>query len=434
MVSVSTVVAYGEEILPAYVRGNYLYINVNRGSNDTGPGYIDKLDLSSGSKTTVATVPRYASWHGVIDYVGGRVVRFGQLGDVNNALRSGVVVIDPSKDSIATAYHPNTGDINEFIGVAYDHKNRRFIVGERQYGGNTTGSSWPNGGGLWVIPYDGLLDYTKWSRVYEFPNSVEVTSVAVFKDYVYVGLWRAGQITKVSSASLGNLTSWSDLRTNLNPNVRPYVDAEDNMLAIGYGTSDGKFVVEWTSDGSSWNSVNITPSSMDSDMLMNVKVVGKYIVVGVGKQPSWRSDLFIIDTSTASVYTLSTNLVGSINNQSFFYDGSQKLYIGAVNYNKNETAAIYSVVFDGRRILSLSVPSLVSPGQTVTLVATLTDGTNPVPNAAVEFYVVNSVPNYSPVGTLIGTATTDSTGKASITYTVPSNVVGKLIFAAIYKG
>jgi hypothetical protein len=433
MVVVSQVVALGQEIIPILVKDNYLYINANRGGDNMGPGYIYRYDLNTGNRATVATISRYSAWQGVIDYIGRRVVRFGQF---NDPLKSGVAVFDPYKEQVSTAYHPNTADINEFIGVAYDHKNKRFIVGERQYDpyAVSSGSSWPNGGGLWVIPYESLLDYTKWQRVYEFANNPEVTSVAVFKGYVYVGLWRAGQLTKVSRAEENNLTSWRDVRSGLNPNVRPYVDAEDNILAIGYGTSDNKFRVEWTSDGSTWNYVDVTPSSTDSDMLMNVKVVGKYIVVGVGKQPSWRSDLFLVDTSTNSVYTIQTNLVGSINNKPFFYDGSKNLYIGAVNYNSNEASAIYSMAFDGIRVLSLSVSGALVAGNTVKLVATLTDGANPVPNAVVEFYVVDSIDLYSPIGTLIGTATTDSSGRASVSYTVPSNAVGTMMFAAIYKG
>jgi hypothetical protein len=434
VVLISKVAEYGEEILPMFVRGDSLYINMNRGSDDLGPGRIDKLDLVSGNLRTVVTIPRYAAWHGVVDYIGGRVVRFGQFADANRILRAGVVVLDLSRDSIAMEYHPNTGDANEFIGVAYDHKNKRFIVGERQYGGVREGSNWPNGGGLWVIPYEGLLDHRTWTRVYEFPDYPEVTSVAVFKDYVYVGLWRAGRFTRIVRASLNNLASWGSVITNTNPNVRPYVDAEDNILAIAYGAADGKYWVEWTTDGSNFRRAQITPSSTDSDMLMNVKVVGKYIIVGVGKQPSWRSDLFIIDTTTGNVTALQFNMVGSINNKPFFYDGRQNLYIGTVNYNSGEFGRIYRLVFDGRRVLSLSVPSSVVSGQTITLTATLTDGVNPVSNAEVEFYVVDSVSGYSPVGTYIGKATTDSGGRASITYTVPSDARGKLMFAAIYKG
>jgi len=432
MVVVSQVVAFGQEILPAFVKDNYLYISTNRGSDVTGPGYIYRYDLNSGVRTAVATITRFASWSGVVDYVGRRVVRFGQF---NDPLKAGVVVFDPYRESIRSVYHPNTADINEFIGVAYDHRNRRFVVGERQYDPNavSAGSSWPNGGGLWVIPYESLFDYTKWSRVYEFSGNPEVTSVAVFRDYVYVGLWRAGQFTKVSRAASGGLTSWVDVRSGLNPNVRPYVDAEDNMLAVGYGTSDGKFRVEWTFDGSTWDYVDVTPAATDSDMLMNVKVVGKYIVVGVGRQPSWRSDVFIVDTGTKAVATIQSNLVGSVNNKPFLYDGSKNLYVGAVNYNANEASAIYSVAFDGKRVLSLSVNGALVPGRDVELVATLTDGANPVPNAVVEFYVVDSVGLYSPVGTLIGTATTDSAGKASVRYTLP-NAVGDMMFAALYKG
>jgi hypothetical protein len=431
MVVVSRVVEFREEIVPIYVKGNYLYISVNRGSDVNGPGYIYKYDLNSGARTEVARIDRYAMWQGVVDYVGRGVVRFGQF---RSDLRAGVVVFDPYTDSIRTAYHPNAADVNEFIGVAYDHRNKRFIVGERQYddAADKTGSSWPNGGGLWVIPYESLLDYAKWRRVYEFSGNPEVTSVAVFKDYVYVGLWRVGQFTKVSRAGVDSLTSWVDVRSGLNPNVRPYVDAEDNMLAVGYGTSGGGFRVEWTFDGSTWDYVDVSPAATDSDMLMNVKVVGKYIIVGVGRQPSWRSDLFIVDTSNRTVMDLQRGLVGSINNKPFFYDGSKNLYVGAVNYNAGEASAIYSVAFDGRRVLSLSVNGMAVPGNEVELVATLTDGASPVPNVAVEFYVVDYVNLYSPVGTLIGVATTDSSGRASVRYRVPSK--GVMMFAALYKG
>jgi len=433
MVTVSQLlqITSAQEPIPLFIKNNYLYISANRAGFADGYGRIYKYDLNAGSLTTLTSISGYAMWGGSINYVNGRIIRFGQLNDSGRVLRSGVAIIDTSGDTVTTAYHPNTADANEFIGVAYDYKNNRFIVGERVYGGVGTGSNWPNGGGLWVIPYDGLTDYTKWSRVYEFPNNPEVTSVAVFKDTVYVGLIRKGVVAKVAKASSTNLTSWTDVENATITSARPYVDADDNMIAYGLATG-GNYVVRWSTDGSTWNSVAVATADTTQETLVNVKIVGKYIFVAIGKQLSWGTDLYMVDTSTGTVTTLQTDMDGSVNNKTFYYDGSQNLYMSTAYLGYIGT--IYKISFDSKRVLVLSAPTSVSAGQTVTLSATLTDGTNPISGATIEFYVSDSFSIYSPTGTLIGTATTNSNGNASITYTVPSTASGTLIFATVYKG
>jgi hypothetical protein len=435
MVTVSSLlsISSSQEPIPTYVSGSYLYISANRAGFADGAGRIYKYDLVNKSLTELKAISGYAMWEGTVVHDARKIVRFGELNDPGGVLRAGVAIIDLSNDSVTTAYHPNTGDCNELVGVAYDYRNKRFIVGERVYGGVTSGSSWPNGGGLWIIPYGGLTDYTQWSRVYEFPNNPEVTSVAVFKDTVYVGLFRRNVLAKVSKASTTDLTSWTDVESTTTTTARPYVDAEDNMIAYGLAT-DGNYVVRWSTDGSTWNSATVAPADTTQETLVNVKVVGKYIFVAIGKLGSWRTDLYMVDTSTGSVTALSTGMSGAAANKPFYYDGVQNLYMSTAYIVSGYIGTIYNISFDSKRVLALSAPASVSPGQTITLTATLTDGANPVPGAAIEFYVVDYLSIYSPVGTLIGTATTDSSGNASITYTVPSDATGKLVFAAIYKG
>jgi len=426
-------ISSSQEPVPIFVKDNYLYISANRAGFADANGRIYKYALDTGSLTEIKAIPGYAMWEGVVEYISGKIVKVGQLNDPNGVLRSGIAVIDPSTDSITTTYHPNTADCNEFIGVAYDYNNNSMIVGERVYGGATSGSNWPNGGGLWTIPAESLLDPSRWSRVYEFPNNPEVTSVAVFRDAVYVGLYRGGSVAKVVRASATNLTAWTDVESTTTTTARPYVDAEDNMVAYGLATG-GNYVVRWSTDGSTWSSATVASADTTQETLVNVKIVGKYIFVAIGKLSSWRTDLYMVDTSTGTVTTLQTGLNGATANKQFYYDGSQNLYMGTAYLVSGYIGSIYKIAFDNKRVLVLNAPASVSPGQAITLTATLTDGTNPVPNVTIEFYMVNSVDIYSPVGTLIGTATTDSNGKASVSYTVPSTAKGKLLFAAIYKG
>lgn len=435
MVTVSQLVQItsAQEPIPLFIRNNYLYISANRAGFADNSGRIYKYDLNTGSLTTLTSIPGYAMWEGSISYVDNKIIRFGQLNDPNGVLRSGVAVIDISNDAVNTVYHPNTADANEFIGVAHDYKNKLFIVGERVYGGIGTGSNWPNGGGLWIIKYDGILNYTSWSRVYEFPNNPEVTSIAIFKDVVYVGLFRNGSVAKVSKASITNLTSWTDVESTAVTTARPYVDADDNMIAYGLA-SGNNYVVKWSTDGYTWNSATVESVDTTQETLVNVKIVGKYIFVAIGKLSSWTTNLYMVDTSTGAVTTLQTNMSGAMNNKTFYYDGSQNLYMSTAYIRSGYIGSIYRITFDRKSVLVLSAPASVSAGQTITLTATLTDGTNPISGATIEFYVCDSFSIYSPVGTFIGSATTDSTGRASITYTVPPTAGGTLIFTAIYKG
>jgi hypothetical protein len=420
MVTVSQLlqIPNAQEPIPVFVKGSYLYISANRAGFDDGAGRIYKYDLDMGILTTLASVPGYSMWGGSISYVDDKIIRFGQLRDPDGALRSGVAVIDTSNDIVTTAYHPNTGDANEFIGVAYDYGNKRFIVGERV-----------GGGGLWVIPSDGLDDYTKWRKVHGFAGGPEVTSVAVFRDVVYVALFRRGNVAKVVRASTINLTSWADVESSATTIARPYVDADDGIIAYGIATG-GNYVVRWSTDGSSWISVTVAPVDTTQETYINVKIVGRYIFVAIGKQSSQTTDLYMVDMPTRTVMILQTDMSGSAVNKPFYYDGSQNLYMST----SGQAGSIYRIAFDSRRVLVLSVPASVNVGQTVDLVARLTDGVNPIVNALIEFYVVESFSLYSPVGRLIGRVYTDSNGRASVSYTVPPTATGKLIFAAVYRG
>jgi hypothetical protein len=422
-------VSVGREVLPIYVSGNYLYLAV-----DTGDGYgrIYKYDLNSGDLNEVWSGEGARFSQVALDYVGNRVVVVGLARDSGGVLRSAVFVFNPSSEGVDVVTHQNTGEINMFKSVLYDHVYRRFIVGERAYGldASGSGSSWPNGGGLWVIPYEDIMDYTRWIRVYEFPSNPEVTSIALNIDNkVYVALFRGGSVSKIVRSDITNLVSWDDVRL-ARLDVKNHVDSEGNVYMHSYVDTGSYLRVVWGFvNFVSFGSVGSNVKSVTG------KVVGRYIVVAVGKIPSFSSDIYLVDMSGMSgsgFSVIRADVEGIVDGKRFLYDGKKNLYIGSVN--SPGSAKLYRLSFDYGRVLSLRVyPSVVGVGDTVTLTAELRDDNgNPVSGANIEFYVANSV-HSSLAGDLIGIRTTDGTGTASVTYTVSASP-DRLMFFARYRG
>ena len=425
-----------QEPNPWLVKNGFLYFGQNYGGNPDYKGYIKKLNLSTNEVTNLTPngLDMWAMWQAVYDIKNNRIIAVGEVNDENGVLRAGVTIIDLSNDAVNKITHPNTGDCNEFIGVALDYKNNRLIVGERVYGGNTNGSSYPNGGGLWTIPLNTITDPSTWSRVYEDPDYAVWSTIAIFKDKVYAGIFRNGVKAVIACAPLSDLTSWTVLEQSSRNDRHAMVDADDKMVAYTFVNADGKVVVKYSTDGETWNQVTVcsAPSGAGADQL---RIIGKYIVVFVHDGSAKTQDIYLIDTSTNEVY-LVQSMSGAITGHGRgAYDGEQKHYFGC--QTPSTPSYIYSLAFDAKNTLVLSLSnSNPAPSEVITLTATLTDENgNPVSGAEIEFYVIHFRQNgHCAVGDLIGTATTGSDGKASIQYTIPSDASGKLIFRAIYKG
>jgi acyl-coenzyme A thioesterase PaaI-like protein len=418
-------VRVGSEVLPIYVGGSRLYLAVDDGG---GYGRIYRYDLGSGDLDEVWSGEGARFSQAALDYINNRAVVVGLAEDSGGLPRSAVFVFNPSSEGVDVEVHPNTDEINMFRSVVYDHVYRRFIVGERGYGADASRvrSSWPNGGGLWVVPYEGLLDHSRWCRVYEFPGNPEVASVALHTDsYVYAALWRDGSVSKVVRSSLSSLVSWGDV-FSARLNVKSSVHSEGNVLHISYIDIYGGFYVRWLV-GTSWY-YTVIGSVGDNVRYVAVEGVGKYVVVAVGKPGSSTSDIYVVNTAGGGWSVVGADVAGIVDGRRFLYDGRRSLYIGSVG------GRVYRLLFDYGRVLTLTAsPSVVRVGRTVTLTAVLRDEDgNPVSGATVDFYVAHSVGS-SPAGHLIGSRTTDGTGTASITYTAPASP-GRLMFFAVYRG
>jgi len=418
-------VSVGSEVLPIYVSGSRLYLAVDDGG---GYGRIYRYDLGSGDLDEVWSGEGAKFSQVALDYINNRAVVVGLAKDSGGLPRSAVFVFNPSSESVDVEVHLNTDEINMFRSVVYDHVYRRFIVGERGYGTDASGgrSAWPNGGGLWVVPYEGLLDYSRWMRVYEFAGNPEVASVALHVDnYVYAALWRDGSVSKVVKSSLSSLVSWSDVYS-ARLNVKSSVHSRGNVLYIPYVDTSSNLLVRWYVGTSSYYTVI---GSVGSNVrYVAGEGVGRYVVVAVGKPDSSTSDIYLVDTAGGGWSVVGTDVAGVVNGRRFLYDGRRSLYIGSVG------GRVYRLSFDYGRVLTLTAsPSVVRVGGTVVLTAVLRDEDgNPVSGATVDFYVAHSVGS-STAGNLIGSRTTDGTGTASITYTAPVSPA-KLMFFAVYRG
>jgi len=126
---------------------------------------------------------RFTTWQAIYNETEGRIYAVGQYVTAS-ANRSAVFVIDVNTNSVSYVTHPNTGDVNEFIGV--DEYKGYLFVGERNRAGSTTGSSYPNGGGVWKIPKDTWNDTSSWERIWEDPHGREIRAIRVYNDELYV--------------------------------------------------------------------------------------------------------------------------------------------------------------------------------------------------------------------------------------------------------
>lgn len=415
-------------------RTGYLYVNLNYGGDPNKIGYIRKYNLSNLTYTDLYSGSGYAMWQGVYLRHKNLFVRVGEFKDSSDTFRAGIAVHDLSSDAVSTYYRSDTGDANELIGVVYDYKNRRIIAGERGQGGSPIGSSYPNGGGLWVIPEESLNNPSAWSRVYQFDAIVrggivpEVRTLAILGDYIFAEIFD-GTNARIMRASLSNLTSWSVVD---DPGIDSGVYSYRDMVYYMKKGTNGNLLVVYSRDGSTWSTIDtgIALSSLtDASVPFTVSTAhGKYIFIVVQKSTGASVVLVNFDDGTASV-------VGNIANQIGPHQAGVALddtvFLGGAF---GTGGYIYQYKFDSKRVLTLTVPSSASPGSQITLTAKLTDGVNPISGATVEFWVVNSLVDGKFDGTLIGTATTDANGNASVRYTIPSTATGFMIFRAEYRG
>jgi len=433
------------EPIPSYVTEDekYLYAVLNFGGNPNNQGRIVKIDLTQSppSLTALLTHSRLAMWQQVYLKEKNKLYAFGELDDENGTQRAGVAIADLSNDTAQIVYHPNTGDCNEFIGVAYDEKTKQFIVGERKGGGVTTGSNYPNGGGLWTIPLEDILNPSAWNRVHEFsplPNesvNPSVFKIAIVGDQVFVIL-KGDSIARLVKASISDLTTWETIE---DLDIATGIEKWGKRIAyVSKDPNTGNAVLKYSDDGgATWNTIDLgaSPSTL-SDLAMPVIMpilYGKYAIVVA--QHSQGAKVLLVDIDGGSVSQIDT-MTNPYCPHNVGTQRNDKVFIG--NSASQSPGYIYQLSFDTRYVIAIALSKTnPAPGETITITATLKDANgNPVSDAEIEFYVITAKVDDRHYGDLIGTAKTDANGNASVQYTIPSTLKqgDVVVFRAVYKG
>jgi len=313
------------------VVGNYLYWGVNYGGGTTG--YIYKTDLTTLTTITIYTGNYKAEWQGV--KVGNYIYAVGEEKDAGGIFRSSIHIIDTTTDAVTAVRHPDTGDCNELIGV--DTDGTIIVAGERVGGGGTTGSLYPNGGGVWRIPIATITDPSTWERTWEDPNHYGWNNIAYFNGKWYAILHSAdsfGRWRVISSSDLYNWTTELDY-TAQNVGVRSdpgLVKCGDKLVALAPVADTGTFHM-FVFDGSSWidHDLGISIPSENNGIvgLWNPSV--NRLIIAIDYFTSVKHDIYSINVDGSGLITEKTNLSQMFSRPSSGA-GSLLIYNGEIYY------------------------------------------------------------------------------------------------------
>ncbi|MHB1357033.1 MAG: hypothetical protein ACYCZF_13780 [Anaerolineae bacterium] len=173
------------------------------GANNIGK--ILTYDTATGTVTEIAAVTGLVSWRSAPDYANNRIYIAGERVDTATQYRMMAGFIDLTNDTVTTYVRADTGDCNEIIGFCLDAANGRLILGERSSGGDVTGSSYPNGHGIWTVPLATISNPAGWVRVHELPLTGTVSDIIPYRGKIVLG-----QSGKIKTADPSNLAVWTD--------------------------------------------------------------------------------------------------------------------------------------------------------------------------------------------------------------------------------
>ena len=156
------------------------------------PSELGYIDLRTGRYRVIYFdyARRFTAWRAVYIPWLDEVVLVGQMADTQGILRSTLFIIrfTGSVPQLEMVMNNETGDCNEFIGVDVWCPNSTcyLVVGERIHGGDTAGSAYPHGGGVWLIPLSQLENVSAWRRIWQHPRELEIRVVEAVGPHLYV--------------------------------------------------------------------------------------------------------------------------------------------------------------------------------------------------------------------------------------------------------
>jgi len=336
-----TVPNYGYQEAVVYaIINDCLYWGHNFGGGLDGTtryGRIYKTNLTTGNTTVLYTRWWRASWQGLV--VNNIVYTVGEEHDDSDIMRMAVYVINTTDDSVTAIVHPNTGDCNELMGV--DTNGTHLVAGERVIGGTTTGSNWPNGGGVWAIPIDTITDYTTWQRMHEDPDHYDWVNIAYFNNKWYAVLSARNTAAQWKVKSSTDLVNWNvelDYTTqNYGYNVVPFMAKCGSKLAVVAPVAVTGTLHLFVFDGTSWSDYDLNIAVTYTSWIGGIWDADEsklFITVGKFEEPATH-DVYAVNLDGTGLELIASNLDGC----------PSRIYSGAGDIVKYNGARFYGVRF-----------------------------------------------------------------------------------------
>ncbi len=319
-----------DEITARAVIGSKMYFGINRGTSIDANGY--EYSFTGGVATAIDTKSGKGQWVSVYDSSRSKIYFGGQnYNGANLALYTGI--IDPSNDAVTNIEVPNTGDCNE-LTTMYDD-DTQIVAGERIGGGTTTGSSYPNGGGLWTMPKATFATPASYTRVYEDASARQWSGLTKRGSTYYnmlndlAGAWAIQTSTNLTAWSAGQSNSPA-LAFNTTCGIC-YHTALDLVIAAVIGASNHIFLYIY--NGSSWSNFDsgIAASAATTVYVTPIIYDATRILLFVGKgfgDAADTHDVYLVSTLTGTpTYTQrGKDYVGTAGNAEYRLNGTTVVY------------------------------------------------------------------------------------------------------------
>lgn len=205
--------AIDECTVRAYVNGKVYWSSHRTTAGGSDLGYEYAYNTVAGTNAELSTQAGQAGWESVYNAADGLIYVGGQIYADAIAFRSAVWTINPVSGAVSytalNAAGEATGDINEIIGILDD--GTQLVGGERGPVAGTTGSDFPNGGGVWTIPKASIGAPASFTRVYEDAATPkrEWRFLAKYGS-TYIGLLIETGAGKYVLRSSTDLVTWND--------------------------------------------------------------------------------------------------------------------------------------------------------------------------------------------------------------------------------
>lgn len=268
--------------------------------------------------TEIFTQDGYFSWDAVYNAVDKKIYLAGAAVESGNQSRMavGYIDVDPASATynqvtltliVADSQGNSTGPCNVANMIYDDAENNRLILGEGAPG-NTTGSSYPHGAGLWTVPKSGITDDANYVRIGEMytTDAAWAWRDLVRFDNKWYGYGEGGASYVLEST---DLLSWSAITPGTQC-MRPLVSSYHGvMFMLQLNAEDWTQCRVWKYDGTAWTRITtITIGAFELTTIIESSNHKLLLATDSGDNHQW----YVIDPESGSTTSVLSGITGTV--------------------------------------------------------------------------------------------------------------------------